>query len=378
MKKLSYIDKFYEKISMPSLVVSIIIGLIVYMAYYFLFKAFPDLKLSDYNLVFIATGLCIAIEFYGTNYFLTNVSGFFCLNTADSANGNSKNEVCNTFLKNFNNRKIYVLLIFFVLAPFILLTIYYLELGYPMFFSLVYGIKQALLFDIYNNAITILLIYLIAMSVWIMINISSMLKFIISKDNLCQTGSSINESYLSPICNLNLNFIIYYSIITVLALLTYYTPKHLIYYESFIFIFFYLLVLSMFLENWYLTRKVLNLRIKHQMDKISSLIDTKRIKLLDRISKESKADLNEINLDSTELELLYKEKDRLQQIDVGIYGLKSKASFIVSIVATFVTFLNNIHTLQSDTLIRTFYNMSLNIHIWHLISMIYTSNAIIH
>jgi hypothetical protein len=186
-------------------------------------------------------------------------------------------------------------------------------LGYSPFFYNENPIPEALLLDIYNRFLEFFLLYLLSIILWIIYNISWMLDKISNPPHFKMLKIDLFDADkmggLLPIRKLVLQFTVYYSLVIILAVLSYLIPRGFPLYENTFLIIIWIIGVVFSVRGIYIITKMINGKIGFRVGSFNEIYDKKRQELVDLISKGNEEENEKkLNLLSTALESLDKER----------------------------------------------------------------------
>ena len=230
--------------------------------------------------------------------------------------------------KNFTTSKILYLLILVAFSSLAAAKIDALYSGSEPFFYLGNPTFWALALDIYNNLVSLFIIYLLATLLWMTFNISYMLFKI---NNNSYNGSLRIVPFdpdraggLNHLKELLLWFSIFYFLIAALAALTNFTNTGLSMLESISMGLFWLTGAVFFLYDWYALRSFIKGKIGDEVSILSKMLESKRTHLIDLLSKnEDKENEDQINRISNSLDIINAERDRIQRYKLKLIDAKT-------------------------------------------------------
>jgi hypothetical protein len=282
---------------------------------------------SDKIGILFMSGL-IALQIFGIQYFLTKMKGCF---GEIKVSSESKDQCLCPFdqLKtNFTkSRGLYLL----ILAAFLFYASAKIDAFYsgsePFFYQGNLTIL-ALALDIYNNLVSLFMLYLLAILLWMIFNISYML-FKINNDlyNVSLKIKPLDSDRaggLKPLGDLLLRFSIFYFLVLALAVLTNFAAGGLSPFESISISLFWLIGVVFFLYDWYALRSFLRGKIGDEVSLLSEILESRRKQLIDLVSKnEEKENEGQICLLSNVLDIIDKERERIQQYKIKLIDSKT-------------------------------------------------------
>jgi len=160
--------------------------------------------------------------------------------------------------------------------------------GSEPFFSQGNPTSWALGLDIYNNLVSLFLLYLLAILLWMIFNISYML-FKINNDlyalSKIKPFDADRAGGLKPLRELLLGFNIFYFLIITLAVLTNFATRGFSSFESASIGLLWLIGVVLFLYDWYALRRFLRGKIGDEVSILSEILESKRKQLIDLVLK---------------------------------------------------------------------------------------------
>jgi len=345
----NWIERFFGKVSAKhQRRVSISIFILLY-CFFILFSV----KLVRYNLDFhghivaISSCILVALQTSGINHFIKKIKNLFEVRIKAVENiGVLYDQISTQFV---NSWKKYFI-IFSVIAPFILIRANDLINGRIIFFYQVETTLWAMLFDIYNQLVKYFILYLLAVNLWIMFNISWMLNEVLNESYYRSIKINIfNFGFngVSPIRDVILEFIIYYFFIIILSILTFLTPKGFILYDSLCLMILLVIGVIFFIHGWYTIHKIRLRRIKEKVNDISELIDKRSQLLMDTISSDE-IDEKKIKWISGSIETLYEQRKRILDTKNNTYDPIGILTFMGGFISSLVTFISKLYA--NDTM----------------------------
>jgi hypothetical protein len=129
---------------------------------------------------------------------------------------------------------------------------------------------------------------------------------------------------LKPLRELLLGFNIFYFLIIALAILTNFATRGLSSFESASIGLLWLIGVVLFLYDWYALRRFLRGKIGDEVSILSEIQESKRKQLMDLVSKnEEKENEGQICLLSNVLDIIDKERERIQQYKIKLIDAKT-------------------------------------------------------
>jgi hypothetical protein len=287
--------------------------------------------------------ISIALQLFGIQYFLTKMKGSFGELIVSSESKDDSLRPFDLLKTNFTSSKILYLLILIAFLSLAADKIDAFYSGSEPFFYQGNPTSWALGLDIYNNLVSLFLLYLLAILLWMIFSISYML-FKINNDLYAllriEPFDADRAGGLKPLRELLLGFNIFYFLIIALAILTNFATRGLSSFESASIGLLWLIGVVLFLYDWYALRRFLRGKIGDEVSILSEVLESKRKQLIDLVSKnEEKENEGQICLLSNVLDIIDKERERIQQYKIKLIDAKTiilfagfSALFIIAIL----------------------------------------------
>jgi len=349
-KSWSWIDGAFKKIPIPYPYVSLIIFICCYLIYIFLsmlVESFPDYHDWDANIKrkILITSLLVAYGMAGVKYFTDNVRGVFKM--MEPAPGCQKKiAALNVQLEDrFTKSKRFYIILFLVISPFYGIDLMrgevrsYLLTEYRLTGSLSI---DSITLDIFNNIAALLILYTMAMILWIIFNTRWALSdlesgshgHIIEIDlfNVDDVGG------LKPIRNLILKLVVYQFIAVSLAIINFVDPDKIMYHEILFLVLVFIITVCFFVSGWFVIQELLEGERGRNINSINELYRQQNHRVQDIIAGEEYWD-NQEKLDRilTSMNFLKDERDRVKEASKHAYNFKSIFIFISSSLVPFIT-----------------------------------------
>jgi hypothetical protein len=347
------IQTIYKKLSVNYMIVSLTISFITFLVYLAFSKISNWLPL-DFGTLVVSTAMSILIgyEFALIIYIVSKIYPTF-----QKLCPLFQNNDCQIFLDNFQfNLKKFCLLcltILIILTPFTILTINRFLIWkifkgmsneVPPFFSLVDHTTCALLLDIFNNLVGCLIIILLAIIVWIIIELTFSLTDLQKKYEVKINIFEVEEiGGLKPLNTFMLFILGNYFVIIALIILSYTPPNETIYYHIYskllitpeIIILLIMLFIGViyFIVTQITVQRLIDKGIEPELKKIN----IKRTEIFNKtieICSEKRTNGNIIKLRELQIitDLLEKEEMRIKQIQNKKFDLKILIKFLTTIL----------------------------------------------
>jgi hypothetical protein len=346
-----WIEKLFKKIPVPYPIVSIIAGVIICLIYMFFTTKVVFFAWEKYHILAIAIlSFLIAFQLVVIQYILNNMKKTFGNLEFNHKNDVGFDNLYDELKHRFSSSYLYYLLVAGVIVPFIIIKVLDI-LGEGVAFYIVEPTVWSFLLDIYDIVIRYLMLFLLAIILWIIFNIAWMINKIgkdpyrrtIKIDILCvdKIGG------LKPLRDLILKTDSFYFVCITLAIIFYVSPFSIISYESYFLILLQIVGVSFFIIGIRTIRKVLKGRIEEEINKINERYQRHHQRLMDRDLEENHKDKKEeLNVESTLLETFYKERERTLLLYRNARGYDSITiiDFVCTFILPLVAFLEKYHT----------------------------------
>lgn len=343
-KSWNRIESVFNKVPVPYPLISLILFIISYLVYLFLSARVKSFDPQDWDIFtrmqIVSTCFLVAYETAGVRYFIDNMREVFrnmepvpeCEN--DIIDLNSQLE------KKFTKSKIFYIIIFLVVIPFILIDLIRGEI-YLYSLSEETPTIWSIFLDVFNYTITLLILYSMATILWIIFNttwalneIESSHQHIIKIDlfNFDKVGG------LKPIRDLILKLVVYQFIAVSLAIITFITPYRIIYYEIIFLIVLFIITVYVFVAGWYVIHKLLEGERGRIINTINELYLQQNQRMQDIISSEEYWDKEEkLGQILKSMKFLQDEIARVMRASKRAYNFKAIFVFTCSSLIPFIT-----------------------------------------
>ena len=248
--------------------------------------------------------------------------------------------------KKLQNSKLYYFAIILIVIPFILLEFirfwrWRISVGpIPLYFSLFEPFNRwAIALDIINHIFGYLMLFLLAIIVWIIINLIVIVNALDSNTSINIDIFHIDEmGGLRPLRNFILIIVSNYFIIITLAIISYISPRAIISYETVFLIGMLILGVIFFVLTLKTIRNLINKGLKFELGKINEGYKKTYTKLINITSdKKPKFDKYELEKLSLILDVLEKEKFKIKQISHRRYDFRAIVTFVGSFLIPTIT-----------------------------------------
>ncbi len=333
-----------EEIPAPYPFSSFFIGIIIYLYYEFFGMMIKNIFSESDKIGILFMSISIALQLLGIKYFLTEMKGSFGELIVRTEGENQVLHPVDQLKKNFTTSKVPYLLILAAFSSLALAKVYAFHSGLEPFFYLGNPAFLALVLDIYNTLVSFFMLYLMATLLWMIISISYML-FKINNDSYnkflkIKPIDPDRAGGLKHLKGLLLRFSIFYFLIVALAALTNFTSIGLSVFESVTIGLFWLIGALFFLYDWYALHRFIRGKIGDEVLILSEMLESKRAHLIDLLSKTGDMEKeDQINLLSNALDIVNKERDRIQQYKLKLIDARTIIIFAASSALSLITVL---------------------------------------
>jgi hypothetical protein len=291
--------------------------------------------------------ILITVQLFGIQYFLNKIRFSFGSLKIRSECGNKCYHPLDELRKNFTTSRIFYAVVLLVFLPFAAIpinSIFRLHINY-FFFQESNSNQFSPLFDIYTNLTAFFMLYLLAVLIWMILNISWTLDTISNRPHIEVVKIDLLDADkmggLRPIRNLIVWFSVYYFLVIVLAVLSYLTQRGLLLYESISLLLFWIIGVLFFLWGWFKITKILLNKVENEVSSLNEISDNKRKQLLNLISKDQENENEkQINLLSLAIEAISKERNRVLQSGIKPIDAKTLILFLSSSFFSLIWILN--------------------------------------
>lgn len=342
----SWIEKGFKRIPVPYPIISIILFIFSYLIYIFLSKqveSFPDPQEWDVytNMQIASACFLIAYETAGVRYYVDEMRSVF--NKVKPVPENKKYLVqLNRGLeKRFTESKIFYIIVFLVIAPFIIIDP--LRGEYHLYSLTEETITiWSILLDVFNYAITLLVLYSMATILWIIFNISWSLREIersIPKNIVkIDLFNSDNVGGMKSMRGLILKLVVFQFIAISFGIISFVTPYEIIYHEVIFLIILFIVTVCFFIAGLYIIHKLLEVERGDRIDAINELYRQQNERMENIISSEDYLE-KEKNLDRiiASMKFLQDESARVRHSSKRVYNFRAIFIFTSSSLIPFIT-----------------------------------------
>ena len=349
-KSWSWIDGAFKKIPIPYPYVSLIIFIcccLIYIILSVLVESLPDYHDWDANIKrkILITSLLVAYGMAGVKYFIDNVRGIFEM--MEPAPGCQKKiAALNIQLEDrFTKSKKFYIILILAIIPFYGIDLIrgevrsYLLTEYKLTGSLSI---DSISLDIFNNIAALLILYTMAMILWIIFNTRWALRdlkggshgHIIKIDlfNVDDVGG------LKQVRNLILKLVVYQFIAVSLAIINFIDPYKIMFHEIIFLSILFSITVYFFISSWFIIQELLEAERGRNIDSINELYRQQNHRVQEIIAGEGYWD-NQEKLDRilTSMNFLKDERDRVKEASKHAYNFRSVLIFISSSLVPFIT-----------------------------------------
>lgn len=336
-----WVEKAFKRIPLPYPIVSIIISISIYLIFYFFSFKVDFFPMEFYHRIEVsALSILIGIQLIGIQYFLNRIRKEF-----------------NYLLPRSVRNERYCAIAFLVIASYIGVVLIRSANGEdPFFFSRNPGYWELML-DIFNQGIIIFSFLLLSGILWIIFNIVSQL-YDISNDR-AQDRVKVDLFSLDRIGGLNplkgfiLAVTVVYLINIILMIVSYFTPFGYITYESIFILILLFIGLGFFLQGFSEIRQILQYSIDSEFSLIAADNQNMKLKFKQILSEGRCGEMaDELNSISTALGILDGEREKLLNLNVKIYDVPTLLKFLITFLASLMTYLQKLYEFQSTELFQ--------------------------
>ncbi len=342
-----WVEKVFKKIPIPYPVASLLIAGVIYSIFWFFSTKVVFFPWEFYHSFAASTlGILIAFQLTGIQYSLNIMKKTFRELSSDSKN---KADIDSLYVKlryRFSRSYWYYVIVAAIIFPFVIIDLMRI-LQYSSPFYAVEPTIWSFLLDIYNYATGYLIYFLLAIFLWIILNIiltlnemrSDPYEYLIKIDIFNMDGMG----GLRQLKDLILRVLTIYFICITLAIISYISPFSIFSFESIFLMILLLVGVVFFFTGVGTIRKLLRGRIEDEIKKINERYQLEHQKLIKLIS-EGNYKGEELNLVSTALQTLYIERDRMLQLygSARGYDLKTIIQFSSAFVLSLIAFVEKI------------------------------------
>lgn len=326
--------------------------MIIYSVFYFFGIVVKDAFHGSNKITVLYLSILIAVQLFGIQYFLTKMRASFGMLEISPEKTDQLIRPIDQLKDHFTASRFFYLFITFAFFPFLMIKInaYYAPIPIKIFFYQGNPTFWSLMLDIYANFVSFFMLYLFAVILWMIFNISWLLSKMNNKlyyESLkIKPLDSDNLGGLKSIRDLLLQFSIYYSLIIILAVFNYKTSRGLYLYESISLSIFWLIGIAFFLIGWIALRQLLKGKIENEVSSLSEILEYKRLQLIDLITKnKEKESEDQMNSLSNALDIINKERDRILQYKIKPFDAKTIILFLSSSSISLITIFKTLEDL---------------------------------
>ena len=326
----------------------------------------------------IVLSILIGSQLFGIQLFLNKMR-----KTIEEISNRFENEVLsnefrNQIQRNFTNSILYYVIILLVISPFLIMQMQeYSSKGICIFYYGEEPSNYAFILDIYDNSLNYIALYLLAILLWMIINISWVLDTI--------NSTPYNENLRVNIFNadkmggfrflrdLIISYSIYYSLIILLFVMSWVVPVggygsdpygyKLVPWESKFLEIFWIIGIAFFIGSWSKIRKFSFGKFKIKINRISDLCQYKTDQLLSNLLSNDYSDETEKRLDqiSKALDALHKERERIIKLDPRPMDTKTIIFYLFSSIPSLIAIIKTAEDASSLQVVHFLMNNTQNI-----------------
>lgn len=344
-----WIERLFKKIAVPYPIVSLIAGGIIFSIYRLFSTKVSFFPWEKFHILEVAAlSILIALQLAGIQYILNDMKKTFRELKLYPEIGVSFDDLYVKLKHRFSSSYWYYLLVAAVIVPFIIIKMLDI-LGGGVTFYIVEPTVWSFLLDIYNNVIGYLMLFLLAIILWIIFNIAWIFnemdndpyKHLIKIDIFSADGIG----GLKQLRNFILKILTFYFVCITLAIISYISPFSILSYESFFLIILLLVGVGFFIMGLGTIRKLLKGRIEDEINKINKIYERYYQRFMDIVSEGNYKDKEEeLNLVPTIIENLHIERERILKFygNARGYDRITIIEFVISFIIPLVTFLQKL------------------------------------
>jgi len=354
-----WIERLFKKITVPYPIpyhipypiVSLIAGGIIYSIYRLFSTKVVFFPWEKFHILQVATlSILIAFQLAGIQYILNDMKKTFRELKLYPEIGVSSDDLYVKLKDRFSSeyRYRYYLLVAAVIVPFIIVELLDILRGGVTYY-IVEPTIWSLLLDIYNNIIGYLMLFLLAIILWIIFNIAWIFNEM-KNDSFrrlikIEIFSVDRIGGLKQLRNFILKILTFYFVCITLAIISYISPFSILSYESFFLIILLLVGVGFFIVGLGTIRKLLKGRIEDEINNINKIYEGYHQIFMDIVSEGNyKNKEEELNLVPTILENLHIERERMLKFygNARGYDRITIIEFVISFILPLITFLQKL------------------------------------
>jgi|LGVE01.1.fsa_nt_gb hypothetical protein len=344
-----WIERLFKKIPVPYPIVSLIVGSIIFSIYWLFSIKVTFFPWEKFHILEVAAlSILIALQLAGIQYILNDMEKTFRELKLYPEIGASFDNLYVKLKHRFSISHWYYLLVAAVIVPFIIIKVLDILEGGVTFY-IVEPTMWGFLLDIYNNVIGYSMLFLLAIILWIIFNITWLFN---EMDNdpyrrliKIDIFSVDRIGGLKQLRNFILKILAFYFICITLAIISYISPFSILSYESFFLIILLLVGVGFFIMGLGTIRKLLKGRIEDEINKINKIYERYHQRFMDIVSEGNYKDQEEeLNLVPTIIENLHIERERILKFYGNNKGYDriTIIEFVISFIIPLVTFLQKL------------------------------------
>lgn len=255
--------------------------------------------------------------------------------------------------EHFTESKGLYLILLTIFLPLIIIKINAFFSDYKPFYYQGEPTFWALMLDIYDNFMSFFILYLLAIFLWMIFNISWVLSKINNKlyyvTSKIKPLDSDKVGGLTGIRRLILRLSIYYFFMIVLAVFTYLTHRGPLLYENISLAFFWLIGVVFSLMAWFALRKLFKGKIEKEISSLNEVLEEKRLQLIDLITNnKEQEDEDQMDSLSKSLDIIDKERNRILGYRIKPIDARTIILFISSSLLSLITLVKTIESALDD------------------------------
>jgi hypothetical protein len=303
----------------------------------------------------LAMGVCLTLQLIGIPWCLSQMREAFL--SPRSPEGNPARGFYQMLRSRLCNKTPFYATLAFVLLPFVALNILQIiRTGGPQFFA-AENTVIALLLDIFNTAVGYLLLYFLAVILWLLLVVGWTLNDAQGNPERSKVPVDIlspdRVGGLGPVQDMVRSLLTYYFIIVTLLIISYLSPTKIWSYEALFVIMLFIAGILFFFIGFKSVRNLARGRIVEEIGSLNQRIRIHYNRLKESVSDGEKMDLEALKGEQSVLDACYKERDRLmtlyeknQAFDIRTIA-QSVASLIIPVLAFLVQLSSGIGALKN-------------------------------
>lgn len=351
-----WIETAIQKAPLPSQLIYLVVGFIVYSLYLFFNKMIGISELNISSKIIIASmSIMIPYMLWLIQYLLNTMRKISLY--WDELFSDLENHTYIGDMSRLTQSYWYYILIFSIIVPFYLMdwiapneqkfvgfnyTLSFFEqfikLYFPIYSLPGYHTTWAILYDIYTQILGFLALLFLSIILWIMLNIS----WILSDRSRANRNDLLNscvymQMKMLIIKNEILNILLLYFICISLAIISYFNPTVFFSKETYLLLMLLLIGIFFFFFGLTAMQNILKERVIYELNEINKKEQEQRQRFRSAIASSIKGENDEVNSISKIFDVLWKQREQLMQLKTNLYDNRSNIKFIFSILLPFLS-----------------------------------------